>query len=130
MKKESNHEALEFMRVENIRVLTYMSIYVVLLALHIFVLREVPFSSVLPILVVLFMHFFYIKYGSKNEISPLYNYSPIWSSVSILFFVLIFISEIFSGNTNVVWVIGMFGVLALSILYLIAHFIIFQDAGL
>jgi hypothetical protein len=129
MKKENNHEKLELLRVENARVLTYMIIYVVLLAMYMFVLREIPFSSVLPILVVMFMHFFYIKYGSKNEISPLYNYSPIWSSVSILFFVLIFISELFVGKENFTWVIGVIGAMILAITYLVTLFVIFNDVG-
>ena len=130
MKNDKNHDVNELFRLENARVFTYLFIYAVLLAIYIHVLREIPFSPVLPILVILFMHFFYIKYGTKNEITPLYNYSPIWSSVSIFFFVLIFISEIFIGKENVALVIGMFGAIVLTIIYLVTVFVISQDVGM
>ena len=130
MNSEDNQDITESFRIESGRILTYMFIYVVLLAVHMLILREIPYALILPILIVMFMHFFYIKYGSKNEISPLYNYSPIWSSVSILFFVLMFIAEIFIGKANVALVIGVFGAIVLTIIYLITLFIIYKDVGL
>lgn len=130
MKNEDSQDVREIFRAESARVLIFFVIYIFSLAGYMFVLRGIPFSAVLPIFIVLFMHFFYMKYGSKNEISPLCNYSPIWSSVSILFFVLIFISEIYIGKGNVTLVIGIFGAIVISIIYMVAIFIIYQDLGL
>ena len=126
MKREENHEVL---RVGSGRVLTYVCIYVVILALHMLFLREIPFSSVLPVFIILFTHFFYMRY-EENHYSPLCNYSPIYFSISILFFVLIFISELFIDNVQVTLVIGILGAMVLSIVYCIALFIVINDAGL
>jgi hypothetical protein len=112
MNNEKNNKLLDEIRANYARTIEYSFIYVSLMIGYMLFLRISPYAMALPILIVLFMHFYYIRFVPKKEASIL-NYSPIWSSISLSFFILMFLSDLLVGNEKFTWVIGIFGVMLL-----------------
>lgn len=94
--REKNEKIIQVMKDNGARALIYFFIFTALLFGYLSFLQQNPYTVILPILIIMFIHFFSIRFVPKKKQSLL-NYAPIWSSVSVFAVVLVFISEMFIG---------------------------------
>lgn len=113
---EKNEKIIQIMKKNGARSIIYWSIFVFLLIGYESILNRNPPFIIFPIIIILIAHFLSIRFIPKKK-QKLLNYAPIWSSVSVAAFILIYISDTFLIGEKVARGVGVIG---LGVLWFVA----------